>query len=134
MFLNHWDNKGPNQRLLCQGSQKAPCDHPLAMIQDTGSDFGPTKLNVENWKARPIWANAAACSVSMKGMPYDGATFPDTQISEAGRKLLASRLSQLSEQQIRSLFTAAGITRVDEWVAAFQGKVREIADRNPCPK
>jgi hypothetical protein len=43
VFLNHWDNKGPNQRLVCEGDQPAPCAHPLAMMQDVGSDFGPRK-------------------------------------------------------------------------------------------
>ena len=132
VFLNHWDNKGPNQRLLCEGDQKAPCDHPLAMVQDTGSDLGPTKLNLKNWSSRRIWSDEATCSVSMKGLPYDGGTFPDARISEAGRRLLADRLTALSHGQIRALFTAAGFDDVDAWTAALEDKVRQIADRAPC--
>jgi hypothetical protein len=132
VFLNHWDNKGPNQRLLCEGEQKAPCDHPLAMIQDTGSDLGPNKMNLDNWRKRRIWTDEPACGVSMKGLPYDGGTFQDARISEAGRRLLGDRLAQISPDQIRALFTSAGFDDVDGWVAAFEDKVRQIKDRGPC--
>jgi hypothetical protein len=129
IFLNHWDNKGPNQRLLCEGDQKAPCDHPLAMMQDTGSDLGPLKLNLDKWRKRPIWSDAATCSVSMKGLPYNGAGFTDARISEAGRRLLSDKLTSLSHDQIRSLFTASGFNDVDGWTAAFEDKVRQITER-----
>jgi hypothetical protein len=129
VFLNHWDNKGNNQRLVCEGDRPSPCDHPLAMVQDTGSDFGPFKLNLEKWRKRRIWSDATGCRVSMKGLPYDGATFPDARISEGGRRLIADRLSQLTHDQIRGLFTAAGFRDVDAWVSAFEDKVRQIADR-----
>ncbi|MSO30271.1 MAG: hypothetical protein EXQ48_04900 [Acidobacteria bacterium] len=43
VFLHHWDNKTANQRLICPDSKTADCKHPLAMIQDVGSDFGPKK-------------------------------------------------------------------------------------------
>ena len=130
MFLDHWDNKGPNQRLLCEGDEKAPCDHPLAMMQDTGSDFGPYKLNLDHWRKRRLWSDEATCNVSMKGLPYEGSTFPDARISEAGRRLLADRLTPLSHDQIRSLFTAAGFEDVDGWTAAFEDKVRQLATRS----
>ncbi len=132
VFLNHWDNKGPNQRLLCEGDQKAPCNHPLAMIQDTGSDLGPNKQNLDNWRHRHIWSDDATCGVSMKGLPYDGGTFQDARISEAGRRLLGGRLTQISHQQIRALFTSAGFDHVAGWAAAFEDKVRQISDRKPC--
>jgi hypothetical protein len=132
VFLNHWDNKGPNQRLLCEGDQKAPCDHPLVMIQDTGSDLGPVKLNLDNWRKRRIWSDEPTCLVSMKGLPYDGATFQDAHISEAGRRLLADKLTALSHDQIRSLFVSAGFDDADGWTTAFEDKVRQIANRLPC--
>jgi len=126
VFLNHWDNKAGNQRLLCEGDQPAPCEHPLAMVQDTGSDFGPLKLNLDKWRKRRIWSDEATCGVSMKGLPYAGATFPDARISEGGRRLIAGRLSQLTRDQIRGLFAAAGFREIDAWVSAFQEKVQQI--------
>ena len=57
---------------------------------------------------------------------------------------LTERLKQLRQQQVRDLFTGSGFTEyardseaarnVDNWVAAFEDKVRQIADRPSCPK
>jgi hypothetical protein len=147
VFLANWDNKARNQRLVClRGGDTADggCSKPFAYLQDVGATFGPKGLNLEGWRANPIWADPAACRVSMKSLPYQGATFPDTVISEGGRRFLAEKLKQLRPQQVRDLFTAAGFTEyarnseaarnVDNWVAAFEDKVRQIADRPPCPE
>jgi len=151
VFLNHWDNKAKNQRLLCLGekeprgrtSKPGPCKRPLAMIQDLGATFGPDKLDLQRWSQSPIWSDPASCTVSMKALPYGGSTFGDIQISEAGRRFLADRLTKLSPTQLRALFVGARITQyphknagaasVEAWVQAFQEKVRSIADRTSCP-
>ena len=132
VFLHHWDNKSSNQRLTCANAETADCQHPLAMIQDVGSEFGPKKADLANWKSKPVWNDAATCAVSMKGMPYNGGTFEDVTISEEGRRLLADRLRQLSAQQIETLFTSAGFDDVSEWVATFQDRVRQIAEHPGC--
>jgi hypothetical protein len=134
IFLHHWDNKSSNQRLTCPQSKTPDCKHPLAMIQDAGSEFGPKKPDLDNWRSKPVWhGDAAKCLVSMKGMPYNGGTFEDVVISEGGRRLLADRLRQLSAKQIEVLFTEAGFEDVPGWTAAFQDRVRQIADRPACP-
>lgn len=133
IFLSHWDNKAPNQRLICAGSKSEDCKHPLAMIQDTGSDFGPSKLNLAKWSRTPIWSDAASCTISMTTMPWGGGTFEDVRISEEGRRLLGDRLRQLSKAQIEALFTAAGFRDVPQWVAAFEEKVRSVSVRSSCP-
>jgi hypothetical protein len=133
VFLHHWDNKTANQRLTCVGSESPNCAHPLAMIQDVGSEFGPKKVNLENWNSKPVWADEASCTVSMKWMPYDGGTFADVKISEDGRQLLGSRLKRISSAQVTALFTTAGLEHVPAWVAAFEDKVRQIVDRPSCP-
>ena len=147
IFLAHWDNKSTNQRLLCEDGHggydpQAPCRRPLLMLQDLGATFGPTKVRHETWAQTPIWANGSRCVVSMQDMPYHGSNFRPVQISEDGRVLLGGRLKQLSEPQIRALFQSAGFPdpatgratgEVTPWVRTFQDKVREIADRSPCP-
>jgi hypothetical protein len=133
VFLHHWDNKTSNQRLICADSKTTDCEHPLAMIQDVGSDFGPKKVHLKNWKSKPVWVDSESCTVSMKSMPYKGGTFVDAKISEKGRRLLGDRLSQLPLPQVESLFAAAGLEEVPAWSAAFQHKVRQIADRPSCP-
>ncbi len=103
------------------------------MIQDVGSEFGPKKAHIDNWRAKPVWHDSAKCLVSMKGMPYNGGTFEDVAISEGGRRLLGERLRQLSANQIETLFTAAGLEEVPAWTAAFQDRVRQIVQRPACP-
>ena len=147
VFLHHWDNKAENQRLVClsepQGDHNGPCPQPFAFFQDLGSTFGPKKVNFASWSTRRVWSDAATCELSMKDMPYAGATFGTVRIKEEGRRFLADKLQQLSEAQIHTLFTAARFAEhhwrwdagadVANWVRAFQQKVREIADREPCP-
>jgi hypothetical protein len=75
----------------------------------------------------------------MRALPFQGVSFGEPQISEAGRQFLAARLLQLSDRQIRDLFAAArfadegGVT-LDNWVRAFDERARQIVDRAPCPR
>jgi hypothetical protein len=146
MFLAHWDNKSENQRLVClPGSQRpdGSCARPFAAIQDLGATFGPLKVDLQNWRSTPLWTDPRACRISMKALPFGGATFPDRQISDEGRRLLLSLIEQLSEDQVRDLFVASRITRVDgilaesrdvdAWLAAFRDKVQQLRTAGPCP-
>ena len=131
VFVNHWDNKASNQSLLCPG--QSPCEHPVAMIQDAGSTFGPKKVDLHEWRKSPIWAEGDGCRVTMEHLPYEGGTFEDVQISEAGRRLLATKLLKLGESGARAIFSAAEFEDVEEWVAAFNRRVDAIARHAPCP-
>ena len=147
MLLAHWDNKADNQRLLCPPSEDRPdgsCARPLAILQDVGATFGPTKIDLHNWRNTRIWADGASCTVSMKTLPFKGATFPDAKISEEGRRLVLGLLEQLSDQQLRDLFEGSRITSFDQvpaegrraetWVRVFKDKVQQIRDAGPCPQ
>lgn len=137
VLLAHWDNKASNQRLVCLApapSRPAPCPQPFALINDVGATFGPNKVDLDHWRAVPIWTDPARCTVSMRQFPYSGSTFPDTAISERGRQLIAHQLQALSEPQVRSLFSGArfpGDART--WAAALRDKIRQIVDAGPCP-
>jgi hypothetical protein len=146
VVLAHWDNKAANQRLICPAGRERPgggCSEPLAMIQDLGATFGPLKLDLHNWSTTPVWADHGSCTVSMKTMPYAGGTFPDRQISESGRVLLAGLLQQVTARQLTDLFTSSRMVEFDQvsgegrdaeaWTKAFQDKVSQIADTHPCP-
>jgi hypothetical protein len=142
MFLNHWDNKASNHRLACPlARQERPtdsdkpvtCDHPLALMHDVGSTFGPKKMNLEAWSQSPIWADEENCALSMKHLPYEGGTFEDVTISEEGRRVLADRLTKLSDAQVKALFSEARFENVDGWAASFERRVNAIAHRPPCP-
>ena len=145
VFLAHWDNKAENQRLLCLPGGDRPdgaCSQPLAILQDLGASFGPNKLDLHNWRSRPLWSDARRCRVTMKDLPWNGATFPDQAISEEGRQFLLSLLGQLSTEQLLDLFSGSrvelseGVTaegrQPSAWAAAFTDKIRQIREAGPC--
>lgn len=146
VLLAHWDNKAANQRLICPSGRELPggqCAAPVAMIQDLGATFGPLRVDLPSWRATPVWRDRAACTISMRALPYGGATFPEVRVSEAGRLMVAGLLEQLSHHQLRDLFVASRITSYnsidgeardpDAWARAFEDKVREIRTGGPCP-
>jgi hypothetical protein len=146
ILLAHWDNKGANQKLLCppgKSRSDGSCSAPVAAIGDLGAVFGPTRVDLVSWAKRPMWVDAASCRVSMKGLPFDGATFKDQQISESGRQLAVKLLRQLTPQQLNTLFEASGVTAFphiaaaakepQNWTNAFLDKVEQIGSAGPCP-
>lgn len=146
VFLAHWDNKAPNQRLLCPaGSENADgsCRQPLAIMQDLGATFGPLKIDLHNWRSGQIWKDGATCTVSMEHLPWGGATFPERRIGEAGRLMLLGLLEQLSDGQLEALFDGSRVTsydqvtgdarRADAWVRVFRDRVDQIRKGGPCP-
>jgi hypothetical protein len=146
VFLAHWDNKAENQRLVCLSSawiEGTPCPEPFLLLQDVGATFGPRKLGLESWKQVEIWKDRTSCTLSMSGLPHDGATFADVQITEEGRQFLGRLLSQLSERQLTDLFTTARFDQqpgllepaspVGDWIRAFEQKVSSITEGPVCP-
>ena len=144
VFLAHWDNKPSNQSLVCPEGEETldppGCRAPFALLRDVGKTFGPRGVDLASWRDRPVWADPKGCRVSMKGLPFDGASFKDTTISEEGRRKLAGLLGQLTDTQLHALFTAARFPElatqsneakdVGAWVAAFRDRVRQIAERS----
>jgi len=114
------------------------------MIQDLGATFGPARVDLVNWRKTPVWRDRATCTISMSTLPYEGATFPERRVSEAGRVLLAGLLEQLSIRQLEDLFTASRITLYDAidvearsaraWVEVFLDKVKQIRQGPRCPQ
>jgi hypothetical protein len=145
VLLAHWDNKSENQRLVCLGKASAddPCDRPFLLLQDVGATFGPNKVDLDAWSRVPLWEDRAQCTVSMRELPFDGATFGRATITERGRRFIADRISQLSEAQLADLFESARFSQkrgffapthdVADWVRVFKAKVQAITDGPPCP-
>jgi len=146
IFLSHWDNKAENQRLVCLTAswpQQTPCPEPFLILQDLGATFGPSKVDLEEWENVKMWHDRATCTVSMQDLPYNGATFAKTAVSEGGRQLLGNMLIQLSDKQLTDFFAAARFDQkrglfsaprpVAAWVRAFKSKARAIIEGSPCP-
>lgn len=147
-FLGHWDNKAENQRLVCldeaQVRSNQPCQKPLLMMQDLGATFGPSKVNLANWQRTPIWDDSRACRLSMRMLPYRGATFSEVAISEEGRAQLARQLTMLSDADVQTLFSDARFPQfysptpddrdLAAWLGAFHARVDQVANAGPCPR
>jgi hypothetical protein len=147
VFVAHWDNKSENQRLVCVSQddwdKNGRCEQPFLLLQDVGATFGPSKVDLEAWKAAPIWEDRSQCLTSMRQLPFNGATFGQARISEEGRRFLADKLAKLSDRQLTDLFTTArfddplGLFRrssaIADWVSTFKARVRQISEGAPCP-
>jgi hypothetical protein len=159
-FMQHTDNKPSQQRLVCRGApdgddgaeSKATgagerCATPFLMINDAGLTFGRANylnsnargsMNLDAWSKVPVWKNPERCVANL-ARSYSG-TLSDPQVTEAGRQFLADLLMQLTDKQIRDLFTVSrvqlrtripdqarsGLATVDEWVAAFNAKRAQL--------
>jgi hypothetical protein len=147
IVLAHWDNKGANQRLVCPPGAARPdgsCRAPVAAIKDLGATFGPKRVDLANWKQAPVWTDPASCKVSMKTLPFDGATFGEAQITEKGRQFALKLLRPLTARQLNTLFEASGVSMfrgvlstgdpAQAWTDAFLAKVEQIASAGPCPE
>jgi hypothetical protein len=147
VFVAHWDNKSDNQRLVCLSQEDwdkgQRCERPFMLLQDVGATFGPSKVDLEEWKKAPIWEDRANCLTSMRELPFNGATYGQATITEAGRRFLGEKLAKLSDRQLTDLFTTSrfddpiGLMRrssaVADWVNTFKERVRQVAEGSPCP-
>jgi hypothetical protein len=146
VFLAHWDNKAENQRLVCLDREvpdrARACSDPVLMIQDLGATFGPTKVNLAQWRHMPVWADRATCTVSMQAMPYHGGTFGDARIAEAARARLGTQLASFTDADLRTWFADARFPQFYEstandkdlnaWIDAYRARVDQILSAGPC--
>lgn len=132
-FIAHGDDKPDNQRLVCPLDAIAAdghCTQPRLLVADLGATFGrgasplglidrDARPNLAAWSSLPMWKDAADCRAYLSARV--GPSHP--LVSEAGRRLLADRLMQLTDRQIRDLFVAARVDRlgdsVADWTDAF---------------
>jgi hypothetical protein len=146
VFLADWDNKPDNQRLVCDSREwpdGAACPAPFMMLQDLGATFGPRKVTLRRWRTSTIWADRTRCRITMRHLPYSGATFQDVEIGDPGRQMAARLLGRLTDDDIANLFRGARFDQkrgifsdarpVHEWVDAFRMRVRLIGEGAPCP-
>ncbi len=153
VFIQHTDSKAAQQRLMCAPGESLsdhgePCLHPFMMINDLGLTFGHANqynrnsvgsVNFEQWSRAKVWSDTKTCTGDLTRSQTG--TLDHPRISEAGRKFLADLLVQLTDAQLRDLFTVARFPErtgggrpatVDEWMAAFKQKRDEIVNAS-CP-
>lgn len=152
-FMQHTDSKPEQQRLLCVGSAPTaaaggPCAQTVMMVHDLGLTFGAANrfnrnsvgsTNLKQWAHVDVWKDAKSCVANLKKSRTG--TLDNPVISEPGRRMLADLLVQLTDRQLRDLFTVARFTRrsasadgppiapeLNDWVAAFKEKRDEVVN------
>ena len=142
-FIDHGDTKTDNHKFACLDSKKnadgtRSCKPGEAVfyVSDMGSTFGysrssENKAKLDVWKSKtPIEVNGGRCTTTAKSVG-------DSNISEAGRKLLADGLQRLLDaekrnQTITRVFAASRNAERDQpaaqWAAEFVRKARLIID------
>ena len=151
VFLQHSDSKAEQQRIVCVDAPRggSACSNPFLMISDVGLTFGRANrtnsnesgVNLSRWRRTPVWKEETGC-VGHLPKSLTG-TLHDPVISEQGRRFLADLLVQLSDVQLRDLFSIArvelrqrqpgdpseGFGTIGEWVDAFKDKRAQIVRR-----
>ena len=141
-FIDHGDTKTDNHKYACLKSRKEGKDRicepgqAVFYVGDMGSTFGhssssESKARLDVWRKKdPIEVSDGRCTANAKGVG-------DTNISEAGRKLLADNLQRLldAEKQNRTITRVFEASRnaerdrpASEWAAEFERKARMIID------
>jgi hypothetical protein len=136
-FTQHSDSKPEQQRLACAPDKRGrdaegneTCELSFLVVNDLGATFGKaelfnrSKMTLAHWESRPIWRDKDRCIAHVK-RSLTG-TLKHPRIGEAGRQLLARQLSQLSDKQIRDLFTASRVERRGETIRGRDGRKRAV--------
>ena len=141
-FVQHSDNKPPQQRLVCNGVKVDQSTHPFAttceqskmIVQDLGATFGggglftgngSAKMNLHEWSGKALWKKTGKPGMSEADCPVCQAQLSksltakdglgDPTISEEGRRFLAGLMCQLTDTQIENLFKAAQVASKPEY-------------------
>jgi hypothetical protein len=157
----HPRDKSDRASTLLEAPGASACARAVAMIVDLGVTFGgagrtsrggSATMNLAQWRSKTVFkdSNKGLChgrlTVSLKaGEDGEG----DPVISEDGRRFLVEQLQRLSASHVRAIFAAARLdqapglfkpaadggnsTTIDDWVAAFQDKVQQIATQRCQP-
>ncbi len=133
-FLQHSDNKPPQQRLVCDhvsdDGKTTACDKSVMLVQDVGATWGSgglftsntgAKMNIENWSSHQLWNSAGKdgeprhCVAGLRNSLTGKDGLKNPSISEEGRRFDAGLLCQLSDQQIEELFRASRAAQMPKY-------------------
>jgi hypothetical protein len=142
-FIDHGDTKTDNHKFACLDSTKnedgtRACKEGQAVfyVSDMGSTWGfssssESKARIDRWKGKePLKVDGGRCTANAKSVG-------DTDVSEAGRKLLADGLQRLLDAEkenklVTRVFAASRNHERDQpaeaWAAEFARKARTIID------
>jgi hypothetical protein len=137
-FIQHSDNKPPQQRLTCHkvsvdSSTQPPtttCDKSVMLVQDVGATLGggglftsndSAKMNLDKWSHKNLWLSTGteaaprACRAALSKSLAAKDGLSDPAISEEGRRLVAGLLCELSDAQIEALFRNSRVAEMPKY-------------------
>ncbi len=137
-FIQHSDNKPPQQRLVCHkvdvDTKTQPytttCDKSVMLVQDVGATFGTggaftsndaAKMNLKGWSNQKLWSKVGTdgspkqCQAILHKSLTAKDGLDNPQISEEGRRFDAGLMCQLTDQQIMDLFKASRASAMPEY-------------------
>ena len=133
-FLQHSDNKPPQQRLVCdkvhEEGQATVCGKSVMLVQDLGATFGgggwftsnsTAKMNLGQWSGKKLWSSAGteaspkSCKASLRKSLTAHGGLSNPAISEEGRRLDAGLLCQLSDKQIQEMFRVSRVAGMPQY-------------------
>jgi hypothetical protein len=138
VFMQHSDNKPPQQRLTCHDPQvdsktqppSATCDKSVMLVQDVGATFGgggwftsnsSAKMNLKEWSNKKLWNSAGTegapkpCQGALRKSLAATNGLNNPNISEEGRRFDADLMCQLSDRQIEDLFKIARVAEQPQY-------------------
>jgi len=137
VFIQHSDSKPDQQDIVCEEGRhrkdargNETCRAAWLVIKDLGATFGKatrlnsSKMNLADWDDAGVWKTGQRCvgdlPRSMTG------SLEDPVIGEAGRRLLAQKLMQLGDRQLRDLFTVSQVEKRAEEIDGRDGRKRLV--------
>lgn len=137
-FMQHSDNKPPQQRLACHkvaiddktNPPTVTCDKSVMLVQDVGATFGggglftsnsTAKMNLKVWSDKKLWSSVGTdgapkqCQASLSKSLTATDGLKDPKISEEGRRFDAGLMCQLTDQQVADLFKAARVAQMPQY-------------------
>lgn len=137
VFIQHSDTKPDQQDIVCaEGRNRKDakgnelCAEAWLVIKDLGATFGKatrfnsSKMILADWDSATVWKDGAKC---VGNLPRSlTGSLEDPAIGEAGRLFLSRRLAQLSDRQLRGLFTVSQVERRGEEVTGADGRKRKV--------
>jgi hypothetical protein len=136
VFIQHSDTKPDQQEIVCDDSARGKdakgnqtCTSAWLVIKDLGATFGKatrlntSKMNLADWDSAGIWKDERCTGDLPRSLT---GSLDNPKISEAGRSFLAQRLNQLSDKQIRDLFTVSNVVKRGETIEGADGKKRPV--------
>ena len=137
-FIQHSDNKPPQQRLACHkvviddktNPPTVTCDKSVMVVQDVGATFGggglftsnsSAKMNLKVWSDKKLWSSVGTdgvpkqCQASLSKSLTATDGLKDPKISEEGRRFDAGLMCQLSDKQVEDLFKVARVAQMPQY-------------------